>query len=245
MNVCRVFLVIVLMAGVTSYARSVAAQNSTGPEHSDWPGFNYGYTEGFFRTGPFEVDFQGLVSESVAKNRLYRPFAPLQVRREQAQAFKEFYQSAGAFLTPSWQTLDEAHASGDQQRISAAARQLQKVVEISREVQPNMFKDMVVDVMDSDQLETIKSLCVNVVMERAGFDTMMRAKSETIAAHGLSREELREIAKAMAEAELELQKEIIQLRRKAWDKVMAKFPPELVKQLEEEMGFGGLEKPKK
>ncbi len=229
-------------------AGSVRAQSSD-EFANDWPGFRFGYTPGLFYSGindgqPFEVDFMGLVSTSVADNRLYRDFAPLRASREQAQAFKDFYRAHGQCLSPSYCAILAAETTGDEETINAAHRHHFDVSVIARDMKPSMFKNMVVNVTDQDQLETMKSLSVNVVLERAGFEKMLQVKADTIAAHGLSREELGGIAKAMVEAELELQKEIIHLRRKAWDNVMATFPPELVKQREEEMGFGGLENPK-
>lgn len=116
--------------------------------------------------------------------------------------------------------------------------------EIRQELQPIQFRELVVEVFDTDQLDTIKTLCVNVIMQRVGFEDLLRTKANVIAEYAVSPEDLMEIRRAMLESELIIQREIIDLRRQAWDKVMAKLPEKVVNKLEGELGFGGLEKPK-
>ncbi len=227
------------------HAFAVEAQNDgPRPRIEEWPQFGYGHTTGFFRRGSAKVDLEGLVLHYVANFKWYPDYLGLDVRYEQALAIADQQKAQQAVLASAWIKLNEAEQRGDQDAIKNALRHKSNVLGMVTETADDMFKETMVHTFDERQLETIKSMCINVAMNHLGFRDLLNRNPQLIAEFGLTPSELADIRQAMAEAEMELQREVMELRRQAWDKVMKKLPPPLVEKLEDELGFGGLKKPK-
>lgn len=101
-----------------------------------------------------------------------------------------------------------------------------------------LFKENVVRTFHGSQLDTIKSMCINVTMNHLGFRERLNRHPELDAEFGLTPAELAKIRQAMANIEMDLPREVMELRRKAWDKAMAQLPPPMVEKLEDQLGLG-------
>ena len=240
-NQIRAALLIVL---AFAFTRPVAAQDYDNPIIPDWPQYGYGFTQGFFRTGNGKVDLQGLILRYVAQLKYVPDYYGLRVGYEQALAIAEHEKAKQAVLARGWIELNQAEQAGDEQAIREARRHYHAISAMVGETSDDMFHEMIVNTFDETQLDTIKSMCINVAMNHVSLRDLFRQRTELFSESGLTEKEIAELRKAVAEAEMELQREVMELRRKAWDKVMSKLPAELVEKLEDQLGFGGLVKAK-
>lgn len=217
-------------------------QNDGRPVVADWPRFGYGRIPGYFNHKFGQVDMMGLVASQVSDYQWFPDLVILKVTRNQASAMAAHFEERQALLRENYMKLALAEEAGDSVAANEARKQGAILGRVLSETSRDAFHEFPVSTLDQEQLDTVKSLCINVAMNHVSLETLVRDRIEQLQANGIGPDEQRAIRQAIIEVEMELQRELVELRRKAWDKVMAKLPLQVVKQIEADLGFGGLYK---
>lgn len=236
--ICAAFAVLLMHTHSNAQAQS--------RDQKRWPSPGGGWSTSFTRYNQADdrvyVDLSGIVNYQISMYRYYPRQVVLNVSWEQANEVKSFYDEMKARRMPYLEAEYQAELTGDPIAIGRAKRATAEAAMPDRLTHDVRYKRMIVDVLNQNQLDDVHALCVNVAMERIGLVNIITKYTSDLVESGLTQKELADIRRAMDKAEMEMLRELVEMRRKAWKTVMDELPPSVVQKIEKDLGFDGLDK---
>lgn len=232
--------------GLSAIAALAAAQDDwrLNGRDQEWPDFSYGYAPGFVIEHPdgrVVADVLGIVGTQIEYGRFFREKMPLAVSLAQAKAIASAFVSVQEIAHQAFLDLDAARREGDAERINALEARFKDLQSVAIEIEVDSIKRALRESLDEEQLEQLKSLCINAAFQRIGFQGLWK-RMERIGDFKMTPEQREELGMELLQMEFEMQKEIMKLRRRMWDRLISKLPPEAVEAIEVDFGIEGLEK---
>lgn len=187
------------------------------------------------------VNVPHFVAEAVLWNSFAPRFALIPMSLEQALEIDRHVNRRIAVVNEAIERYERSLQLGDETAIHQARAHRDMILEINRETHHSSFKGMVNQVLDEDQLLMLKSLCVDAAIQHWGMEPLVRETVQN-SEHKMTREEYQKLEETLRQIEFELRLEVIQLRMKAWNDMMAALPPELRSELEVRLNIDGIGK---
>ncbi|HMP79786.1 MAG TPA: hypothetical protein PKD54_10070 [Pirellulaceae bacterium] len=227
----------ILVAGLLVCAYSVSTSGQ-----DDWPRVGYAWPAWKMLSTPDGrriVDIPSLIGEQMEWVQHFPNAVSLRLSIEQARAIAQVFHEMGEDLRQSIMEREAIEATGDPDLIARARERQIFLSQASAVLFPDMVKERLAETLTADQLDTLKALCVNSLLQHYSFDDIL-VRGFELSNLKPDDQKIIELRMAVIEAEFELGKEMAQLQKRAWDKIMGKLPKEVVQAIEADFGFDGL-----
>lgn len=187
------------------------------------------------------VNVPHLIAEQFLWNEVAPQFALIPMKLEQAREIERYVDERLAFYMEASDRVDRVRESGDEAAIQKAREHFEFLREIHRETHQSGFKVKLNEVFDEEQLSMLKSMCVDAAIQHWGIEPLLREAVQN-SEHKITRDEYLKLEEKLREIEFEMRRQVIQLRKKAWDDMMEALPPAMRSELEVRLNIDGIGK---
>ncbi|HMP80672.1 MAG TPA: hypothetical protein PKD54_14555 [Pirellulaceae bacterium] len=190
------------------------------------------------------VHLKGIIGDETELSRTAPQLVLIGLTRQQAQQIRDYFDSIAALRATARERWD-AVEFGSEEEIAAAQAYYKHITALCVDAQRAGLKHKLNEVLDRQQLETLKSLGIDLALQEFGFrqivyDTLLEMSESN--GFQISHEEVNKLLQAILETECELRRDVVRMRREAWDRLMKKLPDGVEEQIEVRLGLDGIGK---